>query len=258
MARDVVSADGALRAQRSLLDSLRADAAGFRPRLGSAERPKLDLYLESVRDLEKGLGTLAADLAAAPACGKMLPPAAHRAPGTGAASFVARVNDMPKVNRLFSDVMAMALGCDITRVDLDDVGRRRERRAGGLHRHEGLARRLPRRSQRPARPADHPDAGVPGGRGRPTWSRSCAGCPPPARRSRDGTLLDSTRGGVRARRTGTPTRSTSPRKTTRAGTRRWCSPAAAAARWPPGRLLDARGANHNDVYLAIARAFGLT
>jgi hypothetical protein len=27
---------------------------------------------------------------------------------------------------------------------------------------------------------------------------------------------------------------------------------------PEGRLIDARGANHNDVYLAIARAFGLT
>ena len=82
MAKDVVSADGALRAQRSLLDSLRADAASFRARLGSAERPKVDLYLESLRDLEKGLGSFATDLAAAPACAKMLPPSG--AGGAGA------------------------------------------------------------------------------------------------------------------------------------------------------------------------------
>jgi hypothetical protein len=60
-----------------------------------------------VRDLEKSLGSLAAELRSIPACGRMMPP-------VDTANFVARVNDMPKVSRLFLDVMAMALACDVT------------------------------------------------------------------------------------------------------------------------------------------------
>jgi hypothetical protein len=198
-AQDVVSADGALRAQRSLMDSLRADAASFRARLGSAERPKVDLYLESLRDLEKGLGSFATDLAAAPACAKMLPPSG--AGGAGAATFTARVNDMPKVNRLFSDVMAMALGCDVTRVI--------SMMWGGGESAEG------------------------------------------------GTLLDST-----VVVFGTQNGNTNQVNFAKEDHPRWNAPMVLAGRaggaLAPQGLLDAKGANHNDVYLAIARAFGLT
>jgi hypothetical protein len=116
MARDLVSADGACAPSAACCDSLRADAAGFRSRLGSAERPKLDLYLESVRDLEKGLGTLATTWRRAGLREDVAPRAHPGARHRGRGHLRRRVNDMPKVSRLFSDVMAMALGCDITRV----------------------------------------------------------------------------------------------------------------------------------------------
>jgi hypothetical protein len=260
MARDLVSADGALRAQRSLLDSLRADAAGFRSRLGSAERPKLDLYLQSVRDLEKGLGTLATDLAAAPACGKMLPPAgAPGSPGTaGAATFAARVNDMPKVNRLFSDVMAMALGCDITRVISMMWG-------GGES-----AEPVDFIGMKDWHGVSHGDPnGLPGQQitrmqaylaGEVTYlvEKLRKMSAPGAAGAEDGTLLDST-----VVVFGTQNGNTNQVNFAKEDHPRWNAPMVLAGRCggalaPEGRLLDARGANHNDVYLAIARAFGLT
>jgi hypothetical protein len=102
------SVDRLLAARRSVLDHARGDVQRLRGRLSSGERAKADLYLDSLRDLEKSLSTFAADLRA-PACGEMLAPA-------NTADFVARVSDMPKVSRLFLDVMAMALACDVTRV----------------------------------------------------------------------------------------------------------------------------------------------
>jgi hypothetical protein len=241
MARDVVSADRALRAQRSLLDSLRADAATFRPRLGTAERPKLDLYLESVRDLEKSLGNFSADLAAAPACGKMLPP-------TGAANFVARVNDMPKVNRLFSDVMALALGCGLTRVismmwgggesaePVDFIGMK------GWH---GTSHGNPN--------------GLPGQhitRMQAYLAGEVAYLVEKLRSMSDGggTLLDST-----VVVFGTQNGNTNQIDFAKEDHPRWNAPMVLAGRaggfLRTGRLVDARGVNHNDVYLALARAF---
>ena len=100
---------GLVAARKSVLDYLSDDARRFQQRLAPRERPKADLFLESVRDLEKSLGNLAGEMARAPTCGRLPPPA-------DTASFVARVSDMPKVNRLFLDVMAMAFACDVTRV----------------------------------------------------------------------------------------------------------------------------------------------
>jgi hypothetical protein len=106
---DVAAVDRLLAARRSVLDHLREDVSLFRARLPAAQRARADLYLESVRDLEKSLGHAAADIKAVPACGRMMPPA-------DTANFVARVADMPKVSRLTLDVMAMALACGVTRV----------------------------------------------------------------------------------------------------------------------------------------------
>jgi hypothetical protein len=77
--------------------------------VGTAERPKLDVYFDSMRDLEKNLGTFAGGVTAAPACGKEKPP-------TSATTFQAELNDLPDVDKLFLDVMAMALACGATRV----------------------------------------------------------------------------------------------------------------------------------------------
>src|SRR5207248_1261953 len=59
--------------------------------------------------LEKNHGNFAGSVVAAPACGKEKPPAS-------ATTFQAELNDIPTVNKLFLDVMAMALACGATRV----------------------------------------------------------------------------------------------------------------------------------------------
>jgi hypothetical protein len=107
--RDPAAAEKALLAGRSVLDAVLDDINLFRARAGSAERPKLDVYFESMRDLEKNLGSFAGDVAAAPACGKEAPPGS-------AVGFTAELNDLPTVDRLFLDVMAMALACGATRI----------------------------------------------------------------------------------------------------------------------------------------------
>jgi len=242
-ARDLASADQALRAERSLLDSLRADVAAFRPRLGGAERPKLDLYLESVRDLEKGLGSFSADLAAAPACAKMLPP-------KSATNFVARVNDMPKVNRLFSDVMAMALGCGITRVISMMWG-------GGES-----AEPVDFIGMRDWHGVSHGDPnGLPGRQITRMQAYLAAEVVYLVEKLRSmsegqGSLLDST-----VVVFGTQNGNTNQVNFAREDHPRWNAPMVLAGRCggalAPGRLIDCAGANHNDVYLALARGFGL-
>jgi hypothetical protein len=99
----------ALAANQSLLDYLNDDIKTFNNRLGAAEKHKAELYIQSLRDLETSLHK---SLTESPllSCGDRPPdPAA-------AANIVARVKDMPDVNRLFLDVMATALACGVTRV----------------------------------------------------------------------------------------------------------------------------------------------
>jgi hypothetical protein len=98
-----------LSARRSLLDFLKEDVSTFRNRLGSEEKPKLDLYLQALRDLEGQLGDFDGDPAGALQCSNPTEP-------DTSADFIARVNDMPVVNRLFMDVMALSLACGVTRV----------------------------------------------------------------------------------------------------------------------------------------------
>jgi hypothetical protein len=107
--RDPAAAERALRAGKSVLDAVLDDINTFRTRAGSGEKPKLDVYFDSMRDLEKNLGSFAGEVTAAPACGKEAPP-------QSATAFQAELNDMPTVNRLFLDVMAMALACGATRI----------------------------------------------------------------------------------------------------------------------------------------------
>jgi hypothetical protein len=107
--KDPAAAEKSLLAGRSVLDAVLDDINVFRMRAGNAERPKLDVYFDSMRDLEKNLGNFAGGVVAAPACGKEKPP-------TSAVGFQAELNDLPDVDRMFLDVMAMALACGATRV----------------------------------------------------------------------------------------------------------------------------------------------
>lgn len=110
MAADPLAMEKALLARRSVLDYLREETGGLKNRLGSREKPKLDLYLDGLRDLEKSLGTYAGEVRASASCGK-LPPMAD-----AGGILDARVGDMPKVSRLFLDTMVLALACGVTRV----------------------------------------------------------------------------------------------------------------------------------------------
>src|SRR5205814_9058987 len=107
--KDPAAAEKSLLAGRSVLDTVLDDINVFRTRAGSAEKPKLDVYFDSMRDLEKNLGNFAGGVTAAPTCGMEKPPAS-------AVAFQAELPDLPNVDRLFLDVMAMALACGATRV----------------------------------------------------------------------------------------------------------------------------------------------
>jgi hypothetical protein len=110
MTADPLAMEKGLAARRSVLDYVRGETDTLKGRLGASETPKLDLYLTSLRDLEKGLGGYAGEArATAAACGKAVP---FTDPGLP----IAHTSDMPRVSRLFLDVMALALACDVTRV----------------------------------------------------------------------------------------------------------------------------------------------
>jgi hypothetical protein len=102
-----------LATKRSLLDFVQADVNTFSNRLSSIERPKLQLYLQGLRDLENGLGVSLGAISAT--CG-----ATVNAPAT--ADIQMEVADMKTavgtstMSRLFLDVMALAMGCGITRI----------------------------------------------------------------------------------------------------------------------------------------------
>ena len=107
--QDPAATEKALVAGKSVLDAVIDDINVFRTRAGGAEKPKLDVYFDSMRDLEKNLGKFASGVTAAPACGKEAPPAS-------ALGFQAELPDLLTVNRMFMDVMAMALACGATRI----------------------------------------------------------------------------------------------------------------------------------------------
>jgi hypothetical protein len=105
----------ALASKRSLLDFVRNDVSTFSTRLSSIERPKLQLYLQGLRDLENTIG---ASLGPIPSTcgGQML-----NAPATAniqmeVADMATPVGTNSTLSRLFLDVMALAVSCGITRI----------------------------------------------------------------------------------------------------------------------------------------------
>jgi hypothetical protein len=101
--------DKALMVKRSLLDYLRDDVSVLRGRVGAQERMRVDSYLDAIRDLEGSLGGFTGGVMAGAACTKGEPPKT-------AMDFEAHMSDMPMVNRMFMDTIAMGFACGVTRV----------------------------------------------------------------------------------------------------------------------------------------------
>ncbi|HEY0709530.1 MAG TPA: DUF1552 domain-containing protein [Polyangia bacterium] len=99
------------RAQRkSVLDYVMESAAGINPRLGSHDRKKVDEFLTSVRDLEKRVQEPSMQVTA-PACTRPSRPTETYAVGNVPANYNREAHVM-----LMTDLVVMALKCDVTRV----------------------------------------------------------------------------------------------------------------------------------------------
>jgi hypothetical protein len=99
--------DPMLGVRRSILDSVTADANALRARLGAVDRARLDQHLTGIRQLEMLVSnTKPPDLKSC------------MVPGAPMASYP-DINGRPAIsaiNHAFSDVVAMAIACDQTRV----------------------------------------------------------------------------------------------------------------------------------------------
>lgn len=101
--------DPRLRLRRSVLDAVGAQAASLRERLGAADRMRLDQHLEGVRGLEQRIQRLEADPPNLAACMRPAEPMADYPD-------IAGRPQMREISRVMSDLVAMALACDQTRV----------------------------------------------------------------------------------------------------------------------------------------------
>ncbi len=96
-----------LRAQRrSVLDLVTEDFERLNPTLGTSDRARLDEHLSKIREIEMSIGVSSGELS--PQCAL---------PDLGPAIKDYRDNDsFPEVGRQQTDLMTMALACDMTRV----------------------------------------------------------------------------------------------------------------------------------------------
>jgi hypothetical protein len=94
--------------RRSVLDAVSADLTSLRAKVGSVDRSRLDQHLENIRSIENRLGDMA------PAA----PPVAACALPTNPGSFPDqnRQEQIEPKMKAMSDLIAMALACDQTRV----------------------------------------------------------------------------------------------------------------------------------------------
>ncbi|MEO6597756.1 MAG: DUF1552 domain-containing protein [Planctomycetota bacterium] len=109
-AGDAVAAREQRRLDRSVLDVVLADAKSLAGRLGSADRQKLDQYLESVRELEQRLQRLDEDAPKTP------PAAGVLADGLLASGQLVGGQGYPEKLALMYELIALALSTDRTRV----------------------------------------------------------------------------------------------------------------------------------------------
>lgn len=104
-----MTASGLLKRRRSILDLVRAEANSLRTTLGATERAKLDLHLESVRQLENKLMQTTMTTPTA-TCTKPAAPA-----GDAALTTMSEL-DSVACNAIHQDIIVSAFACDITRV----------------------------------------------------------------------------------------------------------------------------------------------
>ena len=101
------SADGLFKRRKSILDLVAAEATSLKGTLGSVERAKLDVHLDSIRQLENKLSQ---NMASGAACMKPTEPGAdstYNFQGDG---------DTLAMNVVHQSIIASAFACDITRV----------------------------------------------------------------------------------------------------------------------------------------------
>ncbi len=90
-------------ARRSVLDAVKADLNRLKTQVSATDRARLDQHTESIRSIELRLGTT---------------PAQCVTPGAPAESYPDNQGREPiaEKNQIMSDILAMALACDLTRV----------------------------------------------------------------------------------------------------------------------------------------------
>jgi hypothetical protein len=96
-------------ARKSLLDFLKDDVGVLRARAGNREKQHMDSYFDAIRELEGKLGNFAGEIKETATCTK------GTAPEMGL-EFEAHCSDLPKVNHMFLDTIAMGFACGVTRV----------------------------------------------------------------------------------------------------------------------------------------------
>jgi hypothetical protein len=101
------SADGLLKRRKSILDLVTAEATSLKGTLGSAEAAKLDVHLDSIRQLEN---KLTQTMATGAACMK------PTAPGADSTYTFQGDADALAMNKVHLGIIASAFACDITRV----------------------------------------------------------------------------------------------------------------------------------------------
>ncbi len=97
--------DPRLGLRRSILDAVMGDARALQSRVGTADRARLDQHFESVRTLERQIALL-----------EDRPPPASSACGLPEMPGTFDPNDFIGISHAMSDLLAMALACDQTRV----------------------------------------------------------------------------------------------------------------------------------------------
>lgn len=109
MPGEMTTVDPRVRLRRSVLDAVGAQASDLRNRLGAADRIRLEQHLEGVRGLERQIARLEENPPNLAACRRPdAPPEAY-------ADLEGRPQ-MSAISRAMSDLMAMALACDQSRV----------------------------------------------------------------------------------------------------------------------------------------------
>lgn len=104
-----VEIDPTLGLRRSVLDAVMEDIAALEARVGAADKVRLEQHLDGVRELEQRLARLEEDPPNLEACERASSPEASYPDVDGRAQASAR-------SRAMTDMLAMALACDQTRV----------------------------------------------------------------------------------------------------------------------------------------------